>query len=87
MNRKIIISETQLQRIVEGITEAKKKKKKKKDTTLCARGITEGKKKKKKKKDTNVLEENLRQNLNLMFILQLMRMDMQSKYVREPNQV
>ena len=38
MNRKIIISEIQLQRIVEGIAEGKKKKKKKKDTTLCARG-------------------------------------------------
>ena len=38
MNKKIFITESQLQRIVEGITEGKKKKKKKKDTTLCARG-------------------------------------------------
>jgi hypothetical protein len=35
MNKKIFITESQLQRIVEGITEGKKKKK---DTTLCARG-------------------------------------------------
>mgnify|MGYP001276047560 FL=1 len=37
MNKKILITESQLQRIVQRVTEAKKKKKKK-SNTLCARG-------------------------------------------------